>query len=98
MEALREGDYVKALSFASPAIQRKYGSAQAFMEMVKTSYEPVICSRSTVFEDLKQVMGIVTQPVLLFAQDGDLMIASYMMEKEENGDWKISECYLAPVR
>lgn len=51
-----------------------------------------------VFEDLKQVMGIVTQPVLFFASDGDTVIASYVMEKEEDGDWKISGCYLAPIR
>jgi hypothetical protein len=98
IDALRAGDFVKAFSFASPAIQKELGSPQGFVDMVKTSYEQVIGPRSIVFEDLKQVMGIVTQPVLLFAQDGDLIIASYVMEKEENGDWKISGCYLAPVK
>jgi hypothetical protein len=96
--ALRQGDFTKAFSFASPTVQKEVGSPQSFVEMVKSSYEQVIGPRSIVFEDLKQVMGIVTQPVLLFSQNGDLVIASYMMEKQENGDWKINGCYLAPVK
>src|SRR5262249_25696305 len=98
IEALRQGDFVKAFSFASPTVRQELGSAQRFVEMVKASYEQVIGPRSIVFEDVKEVMGIVTQPVLLYAQDGDLIIASYTMEKQGNGEWKISGCYLAPVK
>lgn len=96
--AFRNGDFAQALLFASPFVQHKFGSLQSYIEMIRSTYEPIIGPRSMVFEDLKQVMGVVTQPVLFFAQDGDLIIASYIMEKEGNGEWRISGCYLAPVK
>jgi hypothetical protein len=98
IEAFRCGDGERAYSYASSGVKEQFSTAEDFFNTLKTAYDSVLIPRSMVFEDLKQVMGIVTQPVLFFASDGDTIIASYVMEKEENGDWKISGCYLAPIR
>ncbi len=98
IEAFRKGDHDLAYSYASAEVKQQFNTAADFFNTLKAAYESVLIPRSMVFEDLKQVMGIITQPVLFFASDGDTVIASYIMEKEQNGDWKISGCYLAPVR
>jgi hypothetical protein len=98
IEALHNADFTRAYSCVSPATQSQYADAKAFIEAVKTSYEPIFDSHSVVFEDPKEVMGLVSQPVLLLSGEGDMVMASYLMEKLENGDWKINGCYLAPVR
>ncbi len=98
IEAFRSGDGDKAFSYASPGIKEQFETPAQFFDTVKTTYESVLVPRSMVFEDLKEVMGVITQPVLFLASDGDTVIASYIMEKEDNGDWKISGCYLAPVK
>ena len=98
IEAFRTGDGERAFSYASAGVKQQFNTSADFFNTLKSAYESVIVPRSIVFEDLKQVMGIITQPVLFFASDGDTVIASYIMEKEDGGDWKISGCYLAPVR
>lgn len=79
-------------------MKEQFETPKQFFETVKSAYDSVLIPRSMVFEDLKEVMGIITQPVLFLAADGDAVIASYIMEKEDNGDWKISGCYLAPIK
>jgi Domain of unknown function (DUF4864) len=96
--ALRNGDINSAFSYASPTIQSQYGNATTFAEAVKSAYAPIFDSHSVVFEDPKEVMGLVSQPVLLLSSDGEMVMASYLMEKEDNGDWRITGCYLAPVK
>jgi len=98
IEAFKAGDGERAFSYASSGVKQQFNTPADFFNTLKSAYESVLVPRSMVFEDLKEVMGIVTQPVLFFASDGDTVIASYMMEKEEDGDWKISGCYLAPIR
>jgi hypothetical protein len=98
IEAFRAGDGERAFSYASSGVKEQFNTPSDFFNTLKSAYDSVLVPRSMVFEDLKQVMGIVTQPVLFFASDGDTVIASYVMEKEETGDWKISGCYLAPIR
>ncbi len=98
LDAFRRGDDDRAFSYASPGIKQQFETPAAFFSSVRSAYDIVLVSRSIVFEDLKQVMGVVTQPVLFLASNGDTVIGSYIMEKQDNGDWKISGCYLAPIR
>ena len=46
-----------AFSFASPAIQEKFGTPEAFMKMVKTAYAPVHRPRHIVFKELRVIGG-----------------------------------------
>lgn len=98
LDAFRKGDGERAYSYASPGIKQQFETPAQFFAAVKTAYDSVLVARSVVFEDLKQVMGVTTQPVLFLASNGDTVIGSYIMERQDNGDWKISGCYLAPIR
>jgi len=50
------------------------------------------------FEKLVMVQGIPTQEVVLLAPDGDLVKALYLMEKQPDGTWKISGCFIVPMQ
>ena len=94
LEAFRQDDADAAFAFASPMIQAKFGTPEVFLNMVKTSYQPVYRPRYVAFRDLHMVQGVPTQPVFLIGPDGVPVTAMYMMQKQPDGVWKIDGCYL----
>jgi hypothetical protein len=96
LEAFRQDDAVTAFAFASPEIQTKFGTPEAFMTMVKTAYEPVYRPQRVVFRDLNTLTGQPAQPVLLLDANGVPAMAMYVMQRQPDGVWKIAGCYLMP--
>jgi hypothetical protein len=94
LEALRQDDAAAAFAFASPMIQAKFGTPEVFLNMVKTAYQPVYRPRYVAFRDLRMQQGIPTQPVFLIGPDGVPVTATYIMQKQPDGVWKIDGCYL----
>ncbi|MEM6452474.1 MAG: DUF4864 domain-containing protein [Cyanobacteria bacterium P01_D01_bin.105] len=95
--AFQEDNAVAAFSQAAPGIQIQFGTAENFVNMVKAAYPPVLSPRSVVFEDLQQVDGLPAQQVMLMDQNGQLVRATYLMQQQAMGDWKIAGCYLTPM-
>lgn len=98
LQAFQKDDAEEAFTFASPEIRAKFGTAQNFFQAVKTSYAAVYRPRSVMFEKLVTVQGILTQEVVLLDQNGDLVKALYLMEKQPDGTWKISGCFIVPMQ
>jgi hypothetical protein len=97
LEAFRRDDAVSAFAIASPEIQAKYGTAENFMAIVKTFYEPVYRPRRLGgFTNIYTVDGQLTQPVLLMGPAGDFVVALYTMQKQPDGHWRIQGCSLIP--
>lgn len=94
LEAFRQDDADAAFAFASPMIQAKFGTPEVFLNMVKTSYQPVYRPRYVAFRDLYMVQGVPTQPVFLIGPDGVPVTAIYIMQKQPDGVWKIDGCHL----
>jgi ketosteroid isomerase-like protein len=94
LQAFQKDDANKAFSFASPEIQKQFGNAQNFMSMVKEAYPAVYRPRSVMFEKLSIVQGNQTQSVMLLDPKGTLMKATYIMQKQASGSWRINGCYL----
>jgi hypothetical protein len=97
IQAFQRDDAVSAFAFASLEIQTQFGTAEQFMQMVKTEYPAVYRPRSTVFEDVALVQGIPTQTVLLLSPNGTPFRAVYMMEKHSDCSWRIDGCYLVSI-
>lgn len=95
--AFQEGNAVAAFSQAAPGIQVQFGTAENFINMVKAAYPPVISPRSVVFEGFQQVDGLPAQQVMLMDENGQLVRATYLMQQQTMGDWKIAGCYLTPM-
>jgi hypothetical protein len=97
LQAFQNGDAMGAFAFATPGIQRQFGSSENFMRMVQTAYPAVYRPRSVLFEDLIHMKEALTQPVLLLDPEGVLVRAIYLMEKQPDATWRINGCYLVPV-
>ena len=94
LAAFQRDDAAAAFSDASPGIQAKFGTPDIFMEMVRTGYQPVYRPRETEFRDLVAGPAGLVQKVLFVGPDGRPVLAMYSMEREDDGNWRISGCVL----
>lgn len=96
LQAFRREDAEAAFSFAAPSIQDRFGDAEQFVKMVKTSYSPVYRAEAAEFLELVSQDGVTAQQVRLVEPEGNSVIAVYIMQKQSDQSWRISACYLQP--
>jgi hypothetical protein len=96
LKAIEAGDGPAAFALSAPEVRRHFGSADAFIEMVRKNYEALYRNQSTVFLEAAIVEGGVIQPLRIEQRDGMVVIALFSMERQGNGDWRIYGCRLAP--
>jgi len=94
IEAFRADDGERAFSFAAPVIRSKFGSADNFMMMVRTGYPDVYRPKAVEFRDLKRDGERLIQDVWFLGTGGDSTIGTYIMERQEDGVWKIAGVYM----
>jgi len=97
LDAFRRDDGVAAFAFASPTIQRLFGTPEAFMDMVRRSYRPVYRPRDVRFEELLVHDGQLVQRVVLVGPEQEVVIALYEMQRQPDGKWRINGCFLLPA-
>jgi hypothetical protein len=94
LAAFAADDAAKAYSFASPAIQRMFGTPEDFLMMVRTAYPVVYRPSSVLFRPLQAVDGELIQVVQMSDADGRVWLALYKMQKQADGSWRIDGCLL----
>ncbi|WP_281017404.1 MULTISPECIES: DUF4864 domain-containing protein [unclassified Minwuia] len=94
IEAFRADDGERAFSFAAPVIRSKFGTADNFMTMVRTGYPDVYRPRAVEFRELKRDGERLVQEVWFLGTGGDSTIGTYIMERQEDGVWKIAGVYM----
>jgi hypothetical protein len=94
MNAFKVDDWNAAFAYASPSIQTKFESAQVFSQMVTQAYQPVYRPRGIEFREIKASEFGPTQEVFVVGPDGLSYLAYYTMERQADGTWRISGCYL----
>ena len=94
MAAFQRDDGPGAYAFASPTIQQKFGSADIFMEMVRTGYAAVYRPRTVEFRGLHSEGGRLLQDVFVVGPDGNPALAIYEMQRQPDGSWRINGCWL----
>ena len=92
--AFRADDGERAFSFAAPIIRSKFGSADNFMTMVRTGYPDVYRPKAVEFRELTRTAERLVQEVWFLGTGGDSTIGTYIMERQEDGAWKIAGVYL----
>jgi hypothetical protein len=99
LDAFARDDNAAAFSFASPLIQNMFGGPEAFGDMVRRGYAPVHRNTARRFtESFADKSGAPAQQVQLTGADGKRYVATYTMERQADGTWKISGCYLNPLK
>jgi len=96
LAAFARDDADTAFGFASPAIQQRFGTADIFMQMVRSDYRAVYRPRSVSFGAARRSDGLIVQEVDLIGPDGAGVRASYLMERQDDGSWRINGVGLAP--
>lgn len=94
IEALRRDDGPAAFAFASPGIQGLFGTAEAFLDMVRRQYAPVHRPRDFAFGDTRDVADGFEQAVAIRDAAGAEWDAVYTFERGPDGIWRISGCRL----
>ncbi|MBL8670396.1 MAG: DUF4864 domain-containing protein [Alphaproteobacteria bacterium] len=97
IEAFRRDDGPEAFSYASPGIRRMFGSAETFMEMVRSGYQPVYRPRGFEFREIVETQGRTLQKVLVVGPDGKRVMALYTLEQQPDGSWRIAGCQLVAL-
>lgn len=90
LEAFLSGDFARAYTFASPDIKRIFPTLERFMSMVQSGYLPVLRPGNYAFGRSEQLPdGRIQWEVLIDGPDGKGYTATYFMEKQEDGSWKV---------
>ncbi len=97
MDAFKQDDWTKAFGYAAPSIRLRFGSVERFASMVVSGYAAVWRPRDVQFEDLKSDGGNPRQEVYVVGPDGVPVIATYVMERQEDGSWRIAGVYLREI-
>ncbi|MEN0063690.1 MAG: DUF4864 domain-containing protein [Myxococcota bacterium] len=94
VEAFRRDDAAAAWKVVAPGLQRKFGTADAFLELVRSQYAPVYRPKSYVFRDIIEVYGGYGQWMEFTGPHGERVRALYLLEKQPDGTWRTSGCLL----
>mgnify|MGYP006277648529 CR=1 FL=1 len=97
LDAFQRDDGAAAFGYASPSIRAMFRSPERFMAMVREGYAPVYRPRRVEFRDVVQWRGRITQRVRLVGPDGVPVIANYLMQRQDDGSWRIDGCILEEV-
>ena len=90
LEAMRKDDWEEAFKYASLDIQRSFGSAKTFKNMVLSKYRIVYQPRLISFKQVKLIKGTPVQEVYMIDDNGKSAMAMYFMRQDENRDWRIN--------
>jgi len=95
LQAFQRDDAERAFAYATPGIREQFGSAERFMEMVRSSYAVVYRPRSVTFRPPVRVGPDLAQPVRMTDEEGHAWLVVYPMERQADGSWRINGCELA---
>jgi Domain of unknown function (DUF4864) len=96
LAAFAADDAEQAFSFASAEIRNQFGTARAFMAMVRDSYPAVYRPASVAFLKLERRGNLMLQAVQLTDARGKSWLAQYRMQRLDDGSWRIAGCILSP--
>ena len=95
LAAFAADDADKAFSFAAPELRQAIGNADAFMAMVKSSYQVVYRPASVAFLKSEGSGDDVVQKVQMLDASGTSYLAVYSLQRQKDKTWRISGCAVA---
>ena len=94
IDAFRGNDAAGAWRLVAPGLQRKFGTAERFLEMVRLHYAPVYQPKGYVYRDVVRVFGGFGQWMDVTGPRGERVRALYLMEQQPDGTWRTMGCLL----
>ena len=94
LDAFGRDDADGAFAHATADLQRRFGSSDNFMRMVRDEYEPVYRAETVQFGRLVIQQGRPVQRVDLVDGEGRVWQASFTMRRQADRRWKVGGCQL----
>ena len=85
MAAFAAGDMDMAFTYASPGIQRQFGTPETFGQMVEQGYPMVWRPAEVLFLDDRTEGGALVQRVMITDQGGRVHVLDYYMQTDGSG-------------
>jgi Domain of unknown function (DUF4864) len=98
LDALARDDAVKAFSYAAPNVREAFGTAPRFLDMVQRGYPVVYRPASVAFLKVDGKSNLAFQRVQMTDQAGEPWLATYSLERQKNGVWRITGCSVVENR
>lgn len=98
LDALARDDAVKAFSYAAPNVREAFGTAPRFLDMVQRGYPVVYRPASVAFLKVEGKNNLAFQRVQMTDQAGEPWLATYSLERQKNGVWRITGCAVVENR
>lgn len=98
LEAFASDDAKRAFSYAAPAIREMFGTPERFLAMVRAGYPVVYRPAAVTFLIPLRVDGELFQGVHLTDAAGALWLATYRLERQTDGSWRIAGCDVQPAQ
>ena len=97
LEAFASDDAKRAFSYAAPSIRQMFGTPERFLAMVRAGYPVVYRAAGVTFLIPVRVEGDLVQGVHLTDAAGVHWLATYRLERQPDGTWRIAGCDVQPA-
>jgi len=97
LDAFASDDAERAFSYAAPAIRTMFGTPDRFLAMVRAGYPVVYRNAGVTFLAPLRAGTEIVQGVHLTDSDGALWLATYRLERQSDGAWRIKGCDVRPA-
>ncbi|MGZ8260744.1 MAG: DUF4864 domain-containing protein [Caldimonas sp.] len=97
LDAFASDDAKRAFSYAAPAIRTLFETPERFLAMVRAGYPVVYRAASRTFLVPVRRGAEIVQGVHLTDADGALWLATYRLERQSDGAWRIKGCDVQPA-
>ena len=92
LAAFASDDAKLAFSYAAPAIQAMFQTPERFVAMVRAGYPVVYRAAGATFFVPQRLGDDIVQGVHLSDGDGAVWLATYRLERQRDGSWRINGC------
>ncbi len=92
LAAFASDDAKSAFSYAAPSIRAMFGTPERFLAMVRAGYPVVYRAAGATFLVPLRVEADLVQGVHLTDPDGEFWLATYRLERQPDGSWRIAGC------
>jgi hypothetical protein len=95
LHALAAQDASKAFALADQDLRTQFGTADAFLATVREQYPMLLHPASVLFLKPETDGSIALQKVRLSDQDGSSWTLTYLLNRQQDNQWRISGCVIS---
>ena len=96
LHALAAQDALQAFALADKDMRTQFGTADAFLATVREQYPMLMHPASVLFLKPETDGTIALQKVRMSDEDGAAWTLTYLLNRQQDNQWRISGCLLTP--